>query len=196
MVVPHRSRGAAVPAARRVGRLGRVAIAVVVMLPLGVACSVEEALPIPSCADGGTTILAAQSVPTAEQVPCFDPLPDGWDVVSTSIDQDGTVIRFDSDRAGTGAAVFHYVDRCEIGSAVEVPSEYRGADQFELIESVVPAFRGRRFHVFPGGCMWWRFEFREDAGSALSIELGDRLRMIGRDELDDSIRSSFVDEEL
>lgn len=180
---------------RRVGGNRRVAVAAVVLLPLAASCSVEEALPIPSCAEGGTTILAAQSVPTAEQVPCFDPLPDGWDVVSTSIGEDGTTIRFDSDRAGSGAAVFHFVDRCEVGVAVEVPSEYRGADQFELIEGVVPAFRGRRFHVFPGGCMWWDFEFRAGAGSALSIELGDRLRMVARDELNDSIRS-FVDEEV
>jgi hypothetical protein len=116
--------------------------------------------------------------------------------VSTSIDEDGTLIRFDSDRAGSGAAVFHFVDRCDVGAAVDVPSEYRGADQLELIEGVVPAFRGRRFHVFPGGCMWWEFAFREGAGSALSIELGDRLRMVSRDELNESIRSSFIDEEV
>jgi hypothetical protein len=39
--------------------LARVAIAAAALLPLAVACSVEEALPIPSCSDGGTAILAA-----------------------------------------------------------------------------------------------------------------------------------------
>lgn len=195
MVVLVRSQLAARPA-MRVGGFGRAVVVAAVLLPLAAACSIEEALPIPGCADGGTTILAAQSVPSAEQVPCFDPLPAGWNVVSTVIDEDGTVIRFDSDRAGQGAAVFHFVDRCETGTAVPVPSEYEGTDQYELIEGVVPAFRGQRFHVFAGGCMRWDFEFAPDAESALSIELGDRLRMINRDELNDAIRSSFIDEEV
>lgn len=195
MVVRLRSRSTARPG-MRTGRLRRTVVVVAVLLPLAPACSVEETLPVPSCADGGTAILAAQSVPTAEQVPCFDPLPDGWDVVSTVIDETGTVIRFDSDRAGSGAAVFHYADSCRTDGAVDVPSEYTGTDQYELIERVLPAFRGRRFHVFAGGCMWWDFDFEQGAESALSIELGDRLQMIHREQLNDSIRSSFIDEEL
>lgn len=174
----------------------RLAMAGSALLPLAVGCSVEEALPIPSCADGGTTILAAQSVPTAQLVPCFDPLPEGWDVVSTTIGEHGTEIRFDSDRAGPGAAVFHFVESCRTADAVRVPSEYPATVRYELIEGVEPAFVGRRFHLFTGGCMWWDFEFDEGAGSALSIELGDRLQMIDRDELEDSIRRSFIDEEV
>jgi hypothetical protein len=195
MAVRPCSRSSSVPA-ERVRGVCRASIVGALLLPLVVGCSVEEALPVPSCADGGTTILAAQSVPTAAQVPCFDPLPDGWDVDSTVIDQNGTVIRFDSDRAGSRAAIFHFVDSCETAGAVRVPSEYPGTDQYELIAGVVPAFVGRRFHVFSGGCMWWDFDFDEGAGSALSIELGDRLEMISRDELNDSIRTFFIDEEV
>lgn len=174
----------------------RALIVAAVLLLLVSACSIERALPIPSCTSGDTAILAAQSVPTAGQVPCFDTLPDGWDVVSTRIDEDGTVVRFDSDRAGEGAAVFHYVDHCETGGSVRVPSEYASAEQYELIERVAPTFRGRRFHVFEGGCMWWDFDFHEGAESSLSIELGDRLQLVSRAELNESIRSSFIDEEV
>lgn len=160
------------------------------------SCSVERALPIPDCADGGSAILAAQSVPTAALVPCFDQLPDGWDVVSTTIGEDGTVIRLDSDRAGPGAAVFRYTAECDVRGAVEVPSEYDGARQYELVERILPAFRARRYHVVEGGCLWWEFDFREGAESALSIELGDRLQAVTRDALNDSIRESFLDEEV
>lgn len=163
---------------------------------IAASCSVEGTLPVPSCVQGDTAILVAQSVPTASQVPCFDSLPDGWEVASVRIDRGGTVIRLDSDRAGSSAAIFHYTESCSTGAAVDAPSEYDGAEQYELVERVVPALRGRRFHVFPGGCMWWEFDFDAGTPSALSIDLGNRLQMIPREELNRSIRDSFLDEEV
>lgn len=163
---------------------------------LPTACSVERALPLPDCSEGGSVILVAQSVPTAALVPCFEALPDGWDVTTNTIGEHGTVIRLDSDRAGHGAAIFRYQTGCDLGGAVDVPSQYPDATQYELVEQISPAFRARRFHVFEGGCMWWEFDFREDAGSALSIELGDRLRMVSRNALNESIRQSFLDERV
>jgi len=169
------------------------------LLALGLlitACSIEDALPAPDCIDGNTVNLGAQSVPTAELVPCFDPLPDGWTVDNVRIDQDGTEVRFDSDRAGDDAAIFHYTEACDIGDAVGAPSEQEGADRFEYIERVDPGFRAQRYYVFPGGCIRWEFDFGEDATAALSIELGDRLRTVTRDALNERIRESFLDERL
>lgn len=169
------------------------------LLALGLsitACSIEDALPTPDCIEGDTAILGAQSVPTAELVPCFDPLPAGWTVDNVRIDQDGTELRFDSDRAGDDAAIFHYTEVCDIGDAVSAPSEQEGADRFEHIERVNPSFRAQRYYVFPGGCIWWEFDFDEGATAALSIELGDRLNTITRDALNDRIRESFLDEQL
>ena len=159
-------------------------------------CSVEQLLPIPSCAEGDTAILVAQSVPGADLVPCFEPIPTGWDVDTVTIDEDGTVIRFDSDRAGSGAAVFRYVASCELGDAVSVPSERDDARRYDLIESVAPSFRAERSYVFRGGCIRWEFDFAEGATAALAIELGDQLVTITRAELNESIRTSFLDEQV
>lgn len=158
-------------------------------------CSIEDAQPIPDCLEGDSTSIVAQSVPTAQLVPCFDPLPAGWDVENVRIDQEGTIIRFDSDRAGDDAAIFRYADTCELGQAVSAPSEHEGAERYEHIERIDPGFRAQRYYVFEGGCIWWQFDFDDEATAALSIELGDRLRIVTRDDFNDAIRD-FIDEPL
>ena len=57
-----------------------------VMLSLSIAlavlasgCSIEETTSIPDCERGDSGILVAQSVPTADLVPCFTSLPTGWE---------------------------------------------------------------------------------------------------------------------
>lgn len=172
-----------------------VGLFVVLGLPV-TACSIEDAQSAPDCIEGDTTVLAAQSVPTAQLVPCFDTLPDGWEVDIVRIDQDGTEVRFDSDRAGDAAAVFHYTAACDVGEAVSTLSELAGTDRFDLIEQIAPSFRARRYYVFEGGCIWWEFDFDEDATAALSIELGERLSTITRQQLNEIFRENFIDEPL
>ena len=167
-----------------------------ISVPLGPGCSVDEAMPPPDCLTGGAAIHAAQSVPSAQLVPCFETIPAGWEVDSVTIDQDGTVVRFDSDRAGVDAAIFHYHASCDRRGALSEPSEIRGANRYDLIESVAPNFRATRFYEFDGGCMWWEFDFDTGATAALSIELGATLSVVSRDELNDSIREFFIDEDL
>ena len=172
----------------------RTLIALLVLLVAG--CSIENQQGEPRCEDGNTSVIAAQSVPTASLVFCFERLPDGWHVDNTQIDQDGTLIRFDSDRAGDDAAIFHFTATCEIGDAVYTVSDHDGADRYENIEQIPPGFRAQRYYTFDGGCMWWEFDFDGDARSSLSIELGDRLFTITRDEFNASVRESFIDEDL
>jgi hypothetical protein len=172
----------------------RLLLALIVLLAAG--CSIENQQGEPRCEGGNTANIAAQSVPTASLVFCFDRLPDGWHVDNTQIDQDGTVIRFDSDHAGDDAAIFHYAATCEVGDAVYTVSDHDGADRYENIEQIPPGFRAQRYYTFEGGCMWWEFDFDGDARSSLSIELGDRLFTITRDEFNASVRESFIDEDL
>jgi hypothetical protein len=160
------------------------------------ACSVEDVMTAPDCQNGGSLLIAAQSVPTADLVPCLNPLPPGWAVDQVQITQDGTKIHFDSDRAGQGAANLVFEDSCDIGGAAAVPSDQSGAERYELIESVDPDFRAQRFYVFPGGCVWWDFDFSADASASLSIELGDALVLETRLALREDIRETFIDEDF
>ena len=171
-------------------------LVLIALLVSTMACSVEEALPAPDCVEGGSTLIVAQSVPSAELVPCLDSLPDGWTVDAVSIDQDGTIIRFDSDRAGSGAAELRFAETCDVDDAVPRPSDIDGAVRFDRPERLEPGFREQRFYVFAGGCIWWEFDFDDGASSTLSIGLGDRLELWSRAALNESIRETFIDEEL
>jgi hypothetical protein len=159
-------------------------------------CTMEQVMPAPGCDPGDTVILVAQSVPSAQLVPCFEMLPAGWDVESVRIDQDGTEIRFGSDRAGATSAVFHYVDGCDVGPAVLAPSEHAGAARYDFVERIAERFSAERYYLFDGGCIWWRFDFDAGAAAGLSIELGEQLRTVSRAELNDQIRETFIDEEV
>ena len=164
----------------------RVPVALLVLGLVGVlafSCSGQRALPLPGCEPGSSGWIAAQSVPAAELAPCFDPLPAGWEVEKVIVDQNGTLVRLDSDRAGTLAAELRFRESCDLGAAVAIPSDQDGADAFEYIERINPGFSARRYYVFPGGCVWWEFDFDEVASAALSIELGDALSLVPRAEV-------------
>lgn len=160
------------------------------------ACSLEETMPAPSCLDGGSGLVVAQSVPTAELVPCLGSLPDGWSIDGVMIDQDGTIVRLDSDRAGFGAARLLFRRRCGAEGAVPVPSDQGGARAFEFIERLQPGFRAARIYRFNGGCVRWEFDFEPDISATLSIDLQARLTLVPRSAINDSIRETFIDEEL
>lgn len=163
----------------------------------GTACTVADHIAAPVCeGESSSAIIAIQSVPSATLVPCLDLLPAGWEVARTTVDETGTTVVFDSDRAGAGAARFHFSASCDTTGAVLAPPGYPGSVRYERIHSVAPRFRGDRFFVFEGGCVWWEFDFRDRAPAALSVELGNVLVMSDREEVNDILRETFVDAEL
>ena len=163
---------------------------------MGVACSVEEVLPPPWCLGGGSELIVAQSVPTATLVPCLGPLPNGWEVDGVRVDQDGSIVRLDSDRAGTEAARLVFSQHCDITDAVLVPSDQSGIPAYEAIGRIQPGFLGERIYIFKGGCVRWEFDFDPDVSATLAIDLQARLTLVPRSEINRSIRESFIDEEL
>ncbi|NNF54656.1 MAG: hypothetical protein HKN03_09480 [Acidimicrobiales bacterium] len=176
-------------------RCAQLAVSVFLLALTG-GCSVSSSLSAPTCENGQSTLIVAQSVPSAELVPCLTELPRGWTVQTVEITQQGTTIRMDSDRAGTVAAVLWFKESCDTSDAVSLPSDLDGAELFEYIVRITPSFRAQRYYVFPGGCVWWDFDFNADNSAALSIDLGNSLVLVSRDALNENIRDSFIDEEL
>jgi hypothetical protein len=165
------------------------------------ACSVSETIGHPSCfgdghGDASSGLIAAQSVPTATLLPCFDDLPAGWEVNTVDITQAGTTVVIDSDRAGFTAASLRYLSECDVGDAIATPSDDDRTERFELIRQVSPRFQEDRFYLFEGGCIWWNFDFDVGVPSAMSVELENSLQLIDRDDFNDGLRESFVDEDL
>lgn len=169
------------------------------MLALGllsVACSIEQATPPPLCLGGGSELIVAQSVPTAKLVPCLGPLPHGWEVDTVRVDQDGSIVRLDSDRAGTNAARLVFRRDCDITDGVLVPSDQSGVPAYEAIRRIQPGFLGERIYIFDGGCVRWEFDFDPEVSATLAIDLRARLTLVPRSEINRSIRENFIDEEL
>ncbi len=159
------------------------------------ACSVENSLAPPLCSEGAI-VIEAQSVPTAQLIPCFGDLPAGWSFASVAINQSGTMIDLDSDRAGDDAATFRFDASCDVAGAVALPSSFRDVEHFESIERLQPSFRATSYLLFDGGCVTWVFAFDKDASATESVALEEALVFITRKELNDDLRENFVDEEL
>lgn len=175
----------------------RHVVTAVVWLPLlAGACSLEEALPAPTCDGGGTVLIAAQAVPTASQIPCLERLPDGWTVAAVIVDQDQMIVRLDSDRAGEHAATLRLDMECDVTGAVTAPSEIPAATRYDEVDRLEPGFRASRYYQFEGGCAWWTFDFDDGASATESVAIGETLTLISRQAFNDSFRDTFVDEDI
>ena len=53
-----------------VKRITTIVVSASVVATLVAACSVEDATPLPRCDRGDSALIAAQSVPSAEMLPC------------------------------------------------------------------------------------------------------------------------------
>lgn len=162
----------------------------------GTACSVERTLPLPDCEDGGSVLIVAQSVPTASQVPCLNPLPTGWSVDTVLVNERHTVVKLDSDRAGDEAATLRLEPVCDLTGAIPVASDLPPTDRYDLVAQLDPSFEGARFYVFDGGCVVWEFDFARDASATEAVAIADTLVLVSRQEFVDTVRDIFVDEDF
>jgi hypothetical protein len=112
----------------------------------------------------GTLVLAAQSVPTASQVPCLRRLPAGWAFHSFDARSGQTRIALDLGRASDNALVVTLTRDCDVRSAVRVKSDRAGAARYDETESA-QRYTGERYYLFPGGCVTFHFDVR-GAGAA------------------------------
>ena len=145
------------------------------------SCSVEEATPLPRCADGDAILLVAQSVPSASQVPCLSDVPTSWTATRVIVNQDGTIIRFES-AADDRAAELRLQFECDVGGVARTATR-PGVDRYDGPTG--------RDYLFDGGCVSWQFDAASGAERATSAALADALRFVSRRSLNDQIRRVF-----
>jgi hypothetical protein len=147
-------------------RLGVLALAV--LLVAVTACGEIQAAPM---CEGGedVMVLMAQSVPSAELVPCLqEELPKSWFLNTPQISSAGVRLQFGSDMYSSGASiVVNLLADCDPGTAVEVPSDEEGARRFEDIDQVDAGYRGTRYYVFDGGCATYQFDLPAEGWSGV-----------------------------
>ncbi len=169
-------------------RVAAVVAALALALVTG-SCGTAASHADPTCVPKGpdTLILMAQSVPSAEKVPCISSYPAGWHFASMKIASGGSHFTLDSDRAGISAVRVSLQPRCDVTGATEIPSDEPGARRFERILSVVNDFRAVRLYQFEGGCVTYRFNF-DRQGRALVNEVSVAIGFISRSAIDELVR--------
>lgn len=118
------------------------------------ACAgdMEEArvgpLPICDTASRGLLILMAQAVPSAEQIPCFDSIPDGWTLLRPAVETGEALITLDG--AGIGEVTVELTPSCDpMGERVESETSLPVAAVYEHNAGDTET----RQLVFAGGCV-------------------------------------------
>ncbi|MGI9595530.1 MAG: phosphatase PAP2 family protein [Acidimicrobiales bacterium] len=150
----------------------------------------------PYCQQPGSDLIVAQSVPSAEIIPCLGSLPPGWTVSTTSVDQDGTVVEFDSDRAGPGAAVLHFDESCDRSGATATPTDNSPIDRFDRVDDREPGYTASWYSVVEGGCWWWNFRFTAGTSATFAVEIDSAVQARTRSEINAALAATFIDEPL
>lgn len=169
-------------------RSARLALALLSAGILLTGCTKFQNSSVPLCLgpgrSGSVLVLMAQAVPSAAYVPCISDFPAGWSFGGERIRNGHSEFWMNSDRAGFRAMTVLLTPDCDISQAVELPPE-AGEPQMKRYEEpkvLPPTFSGNRYHVFPGGCVTYRFSFVEGATYAQAVEASEALTFIARAE--------------
>jgi hypothetical protein len=153
----------------------------------------EDVGRLPTCVSKAGTVrrgvlIMAQSVPSAQWLPCLRTVPAGW-----SFDEirprDGQVsMLFNSDRDGHHALTVLLRPSCELTGATEVPSEHPEMRRYERVTRVSSGYGGERHYTFSGGCVTYRFDLRGGTRAEPVAAVSESLAFLSRQKLDDMVR--------
>lgn len=130
------------------------------------------------CPAGGplnspSLVLIAQAVPSASLLPCIATVPRGWHESLTVVDGRAEYAFSDG---GDRAFTVTLRRACDVRGASRVPSEVTGTRRYELPTRVTDGYGGRRFYVFPGGCITYRFDLH---GSTRAVAVTEATSTVG-----------------
>lgn len=137
---------------------------------------------MPSCEATSRLALVAQSVPDASYVPCIAELPTGWSFEDTEVNDTGTTIRLESDRADRPIIVT-LRPSCDVGEATPVAPSDEGTRTYQRADSIDPRYAGAFIDLFPGGCVESRYDFERGPHIALIADLQRAIDVSSRRQL-------------
>ncbi|MEE8491496.1 MAG: hypothetical protein V3S60_07620 [Acidimicrobiia bacterium] len=147
-----------------------------IMLTLLSACGIDSEsvrvghLPLCDYSNTGRLILMAQSVPSAQVIPCIEALPDGWRLKHADVETGRSRLQFDN-AAGADVVVYLLTSCSPIGELVGSES---GVDRNVALEGKSRVEE----QVFEGGCIRIESPVGEEPG-----RMADAIGSITRDAL-------------
>ena len=134
-----------------------------------------------------TLVLLAQSVPTADRVPCVSNYAAGWHFADLEVVSGEGWFTLDNDRAGVSAVEVTLMAACDTSEFTEIASDEQDTIRFERVLSVEGEFRSVRAYKFAGGCVTYRFQFSQ-RGQALVNEVSSMVTFVTRKDIDAAVR--------
>lgn len=133
--------------------------------------------------------LEAQSVPMATRLPCIAELPIGWMFGGVLMNDTGTTLWLDHDRAGFHALEVELTPTCDTSGGVEVPPspDEVGMRVFQQPTSLDP-YTGTRSLTFEGGCIVYRYRFAQDSEPVLVIQADRAVSSLPREVIVSEVR--------
>ena len=178
------------------GRVRPLVAAIVVMIaaPASLsACSLQQNIEgIPECTDApkvpnSALVLMAQSVPSAQLLPCVSSVPVGWTFSELDARNGSAQFMFDSDREGLAALVVSLHADCSVEGTSQVASDQPGTDRYERVSRVTSGFGGERIYTFDGGCVVYTFDLRGESHAEPVTEITNALGFVSRSDLAEQV---------
>jgi hypothetical protein len=149
--------------------------------------------PVPRCnptthQSAGAIVLVAQSVPTARMLPCVRTIAAGWAFERLDARDGHATLLFNAAGGTIHPVAIAVQRRCSVGVAVQRPSDQPGAIEYEQVTRNEESFVGKRFYVFPGGCVTYKFSVHGDTFVAMVDALLQGLGFVTREELASKVR--------
>jgi hypothetical protein len=169
-----------------------VVVAIAVPASLS-ACSLQQNIEgIPECTDtprvpNSALVLMAQSVPSAQLLPCVRSVPVGWTFGELSARNGSAQFMFDSDREGMSALVVSLHSDCSVEDTSQVSSDQPGTERYERVSRVTNGFGGERIYTFDGGCVVYTFDLRGESHAEPVTEITNALGFVSREDLADQV---------
>jgi hypothetical protein len=132
----------------------------------------------------------AQSVPTAQWLPCIRRVPVGWVFFALLAEDNQTTIKFLSDRDGDNALSVLLRRDCDLTGASEVPSEQPEMRRYERVTRVTSGYGGERHYVFTGGCVTFRSDLRGETRAEPVATITEACGFLSRQTLARQVRES------
>ncbi len=162
-------------------------------LALSACTSTQRARISPRCDfdNGSVLLLMAQSVPTAQLIPCIEALPIGWEFRTVHVREGEARFLLDSDRFGNAFLEVGLTPACD-HDFVGQPYLVRGGFTRRSIE--VQAARGQYlgnwYFSFDGGCVTYRFAALGQEIPFIHTETEEALSFVTRGAVDRFVRDA------
>ena len=172
----------------------RILVVVCLSLTLGACTSFVVQGAVPRCSAGDEVsdelILEAQSVPSAQLLPCLAELPPDWMVTEFQVRDGETSIGLSAQEGAGGVARATLTEDCDTSDATE---EFSGRENTRLFVTLLrvgeDSLIGTDYYTFAGGCVTYSFELRGEGKGALHAEARSALDFTPRSSVEASIES-------